>query len=188
MKNLRIMGPTLSCLSVSRKVIKRCIVFVSNKFNVVISSLPQVFASFCQNQFSAIQSSGNLIKPLDLTLQRNKRIDKGWHQKISLVVYSVKSCLVSLVASFNFHYYKQWLTAQQPIGFIATILKNSSTTTARTEKIQKNKQKKNAHKTIQQQPKEKNSKYNLLNSDLKTQNKTACYLITEFQCYSHVSL
>jgi len=45
-----------------------------------------------------------------------------------------------------------------------------------------------AHKTIQQQPKEKNSKYNPLNSDLKTQNKTACYLITEFQCYSHVSL
>jgi len=137
MKNLRIMGPTLSCLSVSRKVIKRCIVFVSNKFNVVISSLPQVFASFCQNQFSAIQSSGNLIKPLDLTLQRNKRIDKGWHQKISLVVYSVKSCLVSLVASFNFHYYKQWLTVQQPIGFIATILKNASTTTATNRKTPK---------------------------------------------------
>jgi uncharacterized protein YecT (DUF1311 family) len=45
-----------------------------------------------------------------------------------------------------------------------------------------------AHKTIQQITKRKNSKYTTLNSDLKTQNKTACYLVTEFHCYSHESL
>jgi hypothetical protein len=34
--------------------------------------------------------------------------------------------------------------------------------------------------------KEKNSKEGTLNSDAKIQNKTACYLVTEFHCYSHV--
>jgi hypothetical protein len=43
MKNLRIMGPTLSCLSVSRKVFNHCIFFVtyqvqrSNKCSALVS-------------------------------------------------------------------------------------------------------------------------------------------------------